>query len=90
LKTPAFDLSGAEEARPSGEGFIHDMDLLFLDEPTIGLDPIMRRSILDLLKDKVERENLTILFTTHNLEEAIISATGSRSWTGANPRTRFC
>jgi len=49
--------------------FVHDMDLLFLDEPTVGLDPSARRSLLDYVKKKV-REGLTIFFTTHILEEA--------------------
>src|SRR5437016_1711644 len=49
--------------------FIHDMDLLFLDEPTVGLDPIVRRALLDYLKERV-RKGLTIFFTTHILEEA--------------------
>lgn len=71
LKTPAFDLSGGQQRRVQvAREFIHDMDLVFLDEPTVGLDPLMRRKILDLLKEKARMENLTILFTTHNLEEA--------------------
>ena len=71
LKTPAFDLSGGQKRRVQvAKEFLHDMDLLFLDEPTIGLDPLMRRSILDLLRDKAKNDGLTILFTTHNLEEA--------------------
>lgn len=49
--------------------FMHDMDLLFLDEPTIGLDPSARRKLLDFLKRKV-KDGLTIFFTTHILTEA--------------------
>jgi ABC-2 type transport system ATP-binding protein len=49
--------------------FIHEMDLLFLDEPTVGLDPSARRALLDYIKGKV-RDGLTIFFTTHILEEA--------------------
>lgn len=49
--------------------FMHDMDLLFLDEPTAGLDPGARRKLLDYLKDRV-KTGLTIFFTTHILTEA--------------------
>ena len=49
--------------------FMHDMELLFLDEPTIGLDPSARRGLLDFIKSKV-KDGLTIFFTTHILEEA--------------------
>lgn len=49
--------------------FMHDMELLFLDEPTVGLDPSARRGLLDFIKSKV-RDGLTIFFTTHILEEA--------------------
>ena len=49
--------------------FIHDMELLFLDEPTVGLDPSARRKLLDYLKNKV-KTGLTIFFTTHILTEA--------------------
>ena len=49
--------------------FMHDMDLLFLDEPTVGLDPGARRELLDYLKRKV-RTGLTIFYTTHILTEA--------------------
>jgi ABC-2 type transport system ATP-binding protein len=49
--------------------FMHDMELLFLDEPTIGLDPSARRGLLDFIKNKV-KDGLTIFFTTHILEEA--------------------
>jgi ABC-2 type transport system ATP-binding protein len=49
--------------------FMHDMDLLFLDEPTVGLDPNARRKLLDYLKNKV-KTGLTIFYTTHILTEA--------------------
>lgn len=70
-KMRAFDLSGGQQRRLQvAREFIHDMDLLFLDEPTVGLDPLLRRQILDLLRDKASEQGLSILFTTHNLEEA--------------------
>ncbi|HZW56656.1 MAG TPA: ABC transporter ATP-binding protein [Nitrososphaerales archaeon] len=70
-KMRAFDLSGGQQRRLQvAREFIHDMDLLFLDEPTVGLDPLMRRQTLDLLKERARRDGLSILFTTHNLEEA--------------------
>jgi len=50
--------------------FMHDMDLLFLDEPTVGLDPTARRQLLDFLKNQVKEKNLTIFYTTHVLTEA--------------------
>ncbi len=51
--------------------FIHgeDMDLLFLDEPTVGLDPSARRMLLDYIKKHV-MSGLTVFFTTHIIEEA--------------------
>ncbi len=49
--------------------FMHDMDMLFLDEPTVGLDPAARRNLLDYVKAKAA-DGLTILYTTHILSEA--------------------
>lgn len=49
--------------------FMHEMDLLFMDEPTVGLDPSARRNLLDYLKDKA-KAGLTIFYTTHVLTEA--------------------
>ena len=49
--------------------FMHDMDLLFLDEPTVGLDPSARRILLDYVKKHVQG-GLTVFFTTHIMEEA--------------------
>ena len=49
--------------------FMHEMDLLFLDEPTVGLDPSARRLLLDYIKLRV-KSGLTVFFTTHIMEEA--------------------
>lgn len=49
--------------------FMHDMDLLFLDEPTVGLDPAARRTLLNYVKKHVQG-GLTVFFTTHIMEEA--------------------
>ena len=51
-------------------GLIHRPQLLFLDEPTTGLDPQNRAGIWSYLEDLNRREGLTIFLTTHYLEEA--------------------
>lgn len=69
-KKRAFDLSGGQKRRVQvAREMIHDVDILFLDEPTVGLDVIMRRQLLDLIREDVKK-GLTVVFTTHNLEEA--------------------
>src|SRR5205814_129281 len=44
--------------------------VLFLDEPTVGLDPRIRRELLDTIAALRRREEMTIVLTTHYLEEA--------------------
>jgi ABC-2 type transport system ATP-binding protein len=69
-KRRAFDISGGQKRRVQvAREFMHDMEVLFLDEPTVGLDVIMRHTLLDSIRDEVRR-GLTVVFTTHNLEEA--------------------
>ncbi len=69
-KRRAFDISGGQKRRVQvAREFMHEMDVLFLDEPTVGLDVIMRRTLLDSIREEV-RSGLTVVFTTHNLEEA--------------------
>jgi len=51
-------------------GLIHHPQILFLDEPTLGLDPQTRTHIWDYIKDLNQKELMTIFFTTHYMEEA--------------------
>lgn len=52
-----------------GAALLHKPRFLYLDEPTVGIDPQSRRSILDGIKD-LNRQGVTILYTTHYMEEA--------------------
>lgn len=52
-----------------GVGLLHKPRLLFMDEPTVGIDPQSRRAILDSVKD-LNQIGITILYTTHYMEEA--------------------
>jgi ABC-2 type transport system ATP-binding protein len=63
-------LSGGQKQRLAiAMGLINDPQLLFLDEPTTGLDPQVRLEIHSLIED-LRREKRTILMTTHYIEEA--------------------
>ena len=50
-------------------GLMHRPKLLYLDEPTVGIDPQSRRRILDLVKAE-NQAGMSIVYTTHNMEEA--------------------
>ena len=50
-------------------GLLHQPAMLFLDEPTVGIDPQSRRRILDTIKE-LNRQGMTVLYTTHYMEEA--------------------
>ncbi|KAB2944420.1 MAG: ATP-binding cassette domain-containing protein [Candidatus Methanoperedens sp.] len=51
-------------------GIMHHPKILFLDEPTLGLDPQTRDHIWDYIKDLAQKECMTILLTTHYMDEA--------------------
>jgi ABC-2 type transport system ATP-binding protein len=69
LRKP-WGLSGGERRRfQVARELMHEMELLFLDEPTVGLDALTRKRILDYLARRA-RQGLSIVFTTHILQEA--------------------
>jgi ABC-2 type transport system ATP-binding protein len=64
------NLSGGQAQRFSiVASMVNDPDIVFLDEPTTGLDPQIRHSLWDLIRDINKREK-TIILTTHYMEEA--------------------
>lgn len=63
-------LSGGEKRRIMlARALLHRPRILFLDEPTAGLDPIIRRKLWGLIK-RIQQEGTTVLLTTHYIEEA--------------------
>lgn len=50
-------------------GLLHRPQLVFMDEPTVGIDPQSRRNILDMVK-LLNEQGMTVLYTTHYMEEA--------------------
>src|SRR5215475_5302927 len=63
------ELSGGQQQRLMiARALIHDPHVIFLDEPTVGLDPQTRLSLWDILR-KLHAEGRTIVMTTHYMEE---------------------
>nr|CAD7197218.1 unnamed protein product [Timema douglasi] len=64
-------LSGGQQRRVSfAAALLHDPELLILDEPTVGVDPLLRQNIWEHLVDIAKCGNKTIIITTHYIEEA--------------------
>ncbi len=53
-----------------GVGLLHRPQLVYMDEPTVGIDPQSRRRILDTVKLLRDEQGMTVLYTTHLMEEA--------------------
>lgn len=69
-RTPAKQLSGGMKRRVMiARALVHSPTILFLDEPTVGLDAGIRRRIWALIK-KIQQNGTTIFLTTHYIEEA--------------------
>ncbi|MBL8046592.1 MAG: ATP-binding cassette domain-containing protein [Anaerolineales bacterium] len=67
---PVKTFSGGMKRRVNiGVGLLHKPRLLFMDEPTVGIDPQSRRAILEMVKD-LNRQGMSVLYTTHYMEEA--------------------
>ncbi len=69
--SPVATYSGGMRRRLEiARGLMHSPRVLFLDEPTIGLDPQTRRSIWTYIRELKQREEITIFMTTHYMDEA--------------------
>src|SRR3954463_15875273 len=68
---PVKNLSGGMRRRVEiARGLVHEPRIFFLDEPTTGLDPVSRVAVWEMLKRIKEQRRLTILITTHYMDEA--------------------
>src|SRR5439155_16814107 len=68
---PVKNLSGGMRRRVEiARGLIHEPRVFFLDEPTTGLDPVSRVAVWDMLRKIKQQRDLTILITTHYMDEA--------------------
>jgi ABC-2 type transport system ATP-binding protein len=71
LERPMQSYSGGQRRRLEiARALVSQPQVLFLDEPTVGLDPRIRVELLDAIGALREREEMTIVLTTHYLEEA--------------------
>ena len=71
INRPLSKLSGGQRRRIDiARALIHKPELLILDEPTTGLDPQTRKLLWDVVRDLRIKEGMTVLLTTHYMEEA--------------------
>ncbi len=72
-KSPVDTLSGGMKRRAEiARGLVHFPKVLFLDEPTTGLDPQTRANVWDYIHKLQKQKNITIFLTTHYMDEAEI------------------
>src|SRR5262252_5548549 len=70
-KAPVKNLSGGMRRRVEiARGLVHEPRIFFLDEPTTGLDPVSRVAVWEMLQRIKSQRDLTILITTHYMDEA--------------------
>src|SRR6266404_2452713 len=68
---PVRNLSGGMRRRVEiARGLVHEPRVFFLDEPTTGLDPVSRVAVWEMLKQLKQQRDLTVLLTTHYMDEA--------------------
>lgn len=74
LKRTVGKLSGGQRRRIDiARALLHKPDILILDEPTTGLDPQTRKLLWKVVTDLRKEDNMTVLLTTHYMEEAVDS-----------------
>ena len=96
LQKSPFELSGGQKRRVAIAGVIAmEPDVLILDEPTAGLDPVGREGILANIRDYQKAQNATVIMVSHSMEEIasnvsrlIVMNHGSVAMTGT-PREVF-
>ena len=96
LEKSPFDLSGGQKRRVAIAGVIAmEPEVLILDEPTAGLDPAGRESILQNIRDYQKAQNATVIMVSHSMEEIasnvsrlIVMNDGALAMTGT-PREVF-
>lgn len=94
LKTPLRQLSLGQKMRAELCGsLLHGPKLLFLDEPTIGLDAVSKLALRDFLKEENQKKGTTILLTTHDMEDiaalcqrVMVLGHGKKLFDGALPQ----
>ena len=71
LKKKFKTLSGGQKRRAEiAAALMHTPELLFLDEPTTGLDPATRKDVWSIIEELRKNEKMTVFLTTHYMEEA--------------------
>jgi len=93
MRTPLRLLSLGQRMRAELCGsLLHGPELLFLDEPTIGLDAVSKLALRDFLKEENARNGTTILLTTHDMEDiaalcprVMVLGHGKKLYDGALP-----
>lgn len=75
LNKSPFDLSGGEKRRVAIAGVISmQPEVLILDEPTAGLDPLGKNNLLKLIKDYNQKTGNTVIFVSHNMDDVALVA----------------
>lgn len=94
LKTPLRQLSLGQKMRAELCGsLLHGPKLLFLDEPTIGLDAVSKLALREFLREENQKRGTTILLTTHDMEDiaalcerVMVLGHGKKLYDGALPK----
>jgi energy-coupling factor transport system ATP-binding protein len=70
LQKSPFELSGGQKRRVAIAGVLAmEPEILILDEPTAGLDPLARKNLLTLIKALHNRKNITVILVSHSMED---------------------